>query len=568
MPPTKSKKVPPAPPTAKPKKPKPASAKKTSKPKPKTSKTPKSKNIPPPPPEESEESSLDESESSDPEDVDQDKEKRESEKLNEKPKKSAKRKQKDSKDDDEDKQRSSRPNQIVTSRAEIKMTMIYAGGTDLFPFRSEFWRVAKVNQWPEDYQVVVLSSQLAGLAKTYVDNLLDDYADTVTPTDIFAHLESKFMSSEAMALAQSRLNDMRQLPTEDVRTFSARFMKAMKACGQQDNTLQAINFFRATRALGKLPYDSAKFTSIHKVTAAVRDWELTQEWVDKLESKSEHKSLKRAARSDDHVSAGEDDYDADEQQGTKRKFAKVVSYTVNEVGASQRPRMERDAHQQQRDVGDQQWSQSSHPMQPSNERSQPQVVTCQLCQAVGHVALECPTLQARTSPMVCSHCSQTGHAYYACPQKGFCTHCSKYGHSIETCWTAGAPNGRGRGRGGPRGNGRGYGSFDQRPQFSGRIEQQRPVQIKREQDGYAGRDVRCYKCNGVGHYARDCAQQPLRKQPQHSHHTVQQVKQESRPELTPVELQRLAATVQRRVEEEARSRAQHRAVAEAADPKN
>ena len=341
MPPKKAKKVSPAPATTKKKTPKPVLPKKPPVAKTKTKKPPKSKAPPLPAssPEVSDESSEDEPDISE-------EESDTPEELPKSPEKSGKRKRKEPKREDNRKTPST--NQIVTSRPEIKMSMIYAGGTDLYPFRSEFWRVAKVNQWPEDYQTVALSAQLAGLAKTYVDNLLDDSADTVTPIEIFVHLESKFMSSEAMALAQSRLSDMRQSPNEDVRTFSARFMKALKACGQQDSTLQAINFFRATRALGKLPYDSAKFTSIHKVTAAVRDWELTQEWVDRAESKSETRTQKRTSRSDDPGSTGEDDYDADEQQGTKRKFPKVVSYAVNEVGANQRPRDDQEMRQQPR----------------------------------------------------------------------------------------------------------------------------------------------------------------------------------------------------------------------------
>ena len=61
--------------------------------------------------------------------------------------------------------------------------MTYSGGTDLHPFRSEFWRVAKVNQWPEDYQTVALSAQLSGLAKSYVDSLLEEAVDSHTNGD-------------------------------------------------------------------------------------------------------------------------------------------------------------------------------------------------------------------------------------------------------------------------------------------------------------------------------------------------------------------------------------------------
>ena len=551
MPPKTKEKVPPAP-KANPKVPK-------LKPVPK--KTPKSKpdpkKVPKPAPKGKKKKALDDSPSPPPpsspevsEEGDSEQESDESEEPVEVPKVQKKRKRKND-GDAPVKQQDQRRNQVVTSRAEIKISMTYSGGTDLHPFRSEFWRVAKVNQWPEDYQTVALSAQLSGLAKSYVDSLLEEAVDTVTPTEIFLYLESKFMSSEAMALAQSRLNDMRQQPDEDIRTFSTRFLKAMKACGQHDNTVQAISFFRATRAMGKLAYDSAKFVSVHKVTEAVRDWELTQEWMSKVDHKPEPVP-KRRGQLDGTATSGrgderfDDGADEDDVPGTKRKFNKAVSYSVNEVstGPIQRYKPDPEAHRQTQLNDSRQWSQSA--LRPGSTH-QPDATVCQLCQIAGHTAPDCPKILNSSPTMTCARCFQPGHVASYCPSRSFCTHCSKPGHTIDTCWSIGAQGGnRGRGRGLARGTGRGYGQRGGFPQHPGRGygTPNRQFQPRQSQPTYGDRDERCYQCGESGHYSRDCTQ-PLRRNPVkqelQSNHPV---KQEQLAQMQ-VDLQRLTATVRR-----------------------
>ena len=67
----------------------------------------------------------------------------------------------------------------------MTLKRVYQGGTDLNGFEREFWRIAEANKWPRNVQVAMLCENLAGLAKPFVETVLEEAVDVVSAQDLF-----------------------------------------------------------------------------------------------------------------------------------------------------------------------------------------------------------------------------------------------------------------------------------------------------------------------------------------------------------------------------------------------
>ena len=429
----------------------------------------------------------------------------------------------------------------LTTRPELTLKRIYYGGTDLNGFEREFWRISEANRWPKSVQVAMLCENLAGLAKPFAETVLEEAVESVSARDLFVLLRMEFMKQSALALSQAQVDDMRQGEHENIKVYAARFTKALKASGQTDSGVTAIKFYRSTRAVGVLPFNSKTFVSVRSVADAINDWEQSRAW-----AKAGKLGRGDAAATPRDEVMEPDDQEVDERPQTRRRTSaledgpRVQAVQFRNDNSRDLPMFDATTFSDWR--GGKPNAQPVEMNQARNEAKPTpvsQMVACQLCLTPGHTAPECGRLsQVQRAPVQCSKCFKVGHTADQCWGNLTCSFCGRQGHELASCYSnPGGASYRGRGRGNVRGavfrgRGRGYGRepYSQQP---------------RQQD-----DRRCYECGESGHLSRDCTQPLPRRNSDGDSKTGPFASRSNRDmanSISQVQLERFARTIVREV---------------------
>ena len=141
------------------------------------------------------------------------------------PEQSSDESQSNSSEDEPPVKKRRRQPQCIVTRPETTMDWKYSGGTNLEMFRSEFMEMATLNGWSRSLAVHRLKSHLRSTAKTFVDGLTRDSVDDLTPAEIFQAMALQFLTPGAMAVAETKAEDLKRKDGESAIDFGARWLR-------------------------------------------------------------------------------------------------------------------------------------------------------------------------------------------------------------------------------------------------------------------------------------------------------------------------------------------------------